>query len=173
MTLETKHTKKQRRPWHHFVHKPTFLGHGLFFCHSTMMKLQLAVLLLCLATVIAGESTSVNFSGAIVLHNRKSLRSAHSMPATTTNRKLEDYWNENKYDNNNGGSNSDTYKKTALQTTGNMFSIPPNQWSPLQWCIFAFMLFTFASCFFCWCVVCVIPRCCGQKGTLMYSAMLV
>lgn len=142
--------------------------------------MQLALRLLCLATLISGESTSLRLSNSIAVQDRKSLRSVNSGPVIR-HRKLEDYWNENKYQNNNdnnndessndGGSNS--YKATALQTTGNMFSMAPNQWSPLQWCIFALMLLSFSTCFFCWCVACVIPRCCGQKGTLMYSAMLV
>jgi hypothetical protein len=90
-------------------------------------------------------------------------------------RTLEEYYHTN---NKNDDDNDDNgvyhhYKKAALQTTGSMWSLPPNQWSPLQWFFFSVMLFTFGSCFFCWCLACIIPRCCGQKGTLMYSAMMV
>ena len=69
----------------------------------------------------------------------------------------------------------DTVKNTEIytaQTLWYMFETAPHYWSPLQWCLFVTFVMLFSSLSFCACVVCIIPRCCGQRGTMIYAAML-
>jgi hypothetical protein len=110
--------------------------------------------------------------------NRQSLRNVKTF------RKLEDTWDNNGGDDNYNDDNNhyDNQNQKQQQTSNGgsksttlygMFSNAPNQWTPLQWVWFTIMLLIFGICFFCWCLMCFIPRYFGQKGTLMYSAMLV
>ena len=90
-------------------------------------------------------------------------------------------WDAEKYNNKNDDLEGDdggyddvvrNYEKKAANNTVNMFDTAPHQWSATQWAIFAGMLTLFGICFFCCCVVFIIPRCCGQRGTMIYSAMI-
>jgi hypothetical protein len=113
-----------------------------------------------------------------ISHRARTLEDYYWQDHDDSTSQHNDNQNNKNHNNDNDDDNNDDrvyhhYKKAALRTTGNMWSIPPNQWSPMQWFLFSFMLFLFGSCFFCWCIMCIVPRCCGQKGTLMYSAMMV
>ena len=66
-------------------------------------------------------------------------------------------------------TNTDIY---SAQTLWYMFETAPHYWSPLQWCLLVTFVMSFSSLSFCVCVVCIIPRCCGQRGTMIYAAML-
>ena len=115
----------------------------------------------------------------LISHRARTLEDYYWQDHDDSNSQNNDNQNNKNHNNDDDDSNDNDdrvyhhYKKAALRTTGNMWSIPPNQWSPIQWFLFSFMLFLFGSCFFCWCIMCIVPRCCGQKGTLMYSAMMV
>lgn len=72
-------------------------------------------------------------------------------------------------DNNDDDANS---KWSAKSSAKNMFELAPHQWSPLQWFFFSLMMLAIAMLSCCCCVLCIIPRLCGQKGSMMYAAML-
>ena len=166
------------------------------------IRIIICVWLLCLITLTAGDaSLSLRLRGrnsalapnTMPMHNMHSIEYRKLEDSGNESSEEDDYYTESSeeddYYNDDGQAVGDDegswqaksydddrvhhYEQSALRTTGNMFLIPPHEWSPLQWFFFSLMLILFGSCFFCCCILCVVPRCCGQKGTLMYSAMLV
>lgn len=149
-------------------------------------------LLLCwiLCIFVGSVDARLTFRGSQVA--QKSDGTVQSLLFSSSLRRLEDYWDydddasfvddegnwqqeqDEKRRNDDDKVDDDDYQYAhqAANTAGNMWTTAPHDWSPTQWAFFSMFLSLISFLCCCWCLICVIPRCCGQRGTMMYSAML-
>lgn len=74
----------------------------------------------------------------------------------------------------NGNWNDDSVEQVKQEAASNflsMFEKAPSEWNALQWVFAVLLLSVFGFLYCCWCMLCVVPQCCGRKGTMMYAAM--
>ena len=64
------------------------------------------------------------------------------------------------------------YEAETKSSLWNMFEIAPHYWTPLQWTLFSLILAFHGVLFACFCIFCVLPRCCGKTGAMVYASMV-
>jgi len=73
------------------------------------------------------------------------------------------------YSSNDNAQNVETYWGNQFLA---MFETAPHYWAPMQWFFFAMFVMLSSAISFCFCILCIIPRCCGKTGTIIYASML-